>query len=344
MSTLSDRQGARKGTLKMVSLGTLRERKFPLREHVVGPWLRQSESAMLWSPTGLGKSMLAITIALAVAGGGKVCGWTFERPRRVLLIDGEMHIEDVRDRLVMLSATVDGLDVEAADRNLVVLCRQDQKPDVAFPDLATAKGQDAVIQRALHMKAELVIADNFSTLADVPDENDASAMTPVLSWLLRMKQAGIATILVHHSGKSNETYRGSSKLATTFEVIMGLHRLEGRTVADGTGFELRWGKFRGKPTTATRDAEMRLVETPEGHLEWAVAPAVQSELLALVEAVKTASFHTQRELAENLGWTPMKVSRGKKQAIAKGLITGQAWRDLMERDDEWDEGDVETPF
>jgi hypothetical protein len=196
-----------------------------------------------------------------------------------------------------------------------------------------------VIRRARNVKADLVIADNFSTLAEVADENDASAMTPVLGWLLRMKQAGIATILVHHSGKSSETYRGSSKLATTFEVIIGLHKLDGRSVADGTGFELRWGKFRGKPTVATRDAEMTLVEAPEGGLAWTVAPAVHSEQLALVDAVKTGEFHTQRALAEHLGWTPMQVSRAKKQAIAKKLITEPEWKALMARDEE-DEGEV----
>jgi RecA-family ATPase len=125
----------------MTDLGNLRRREFPEREDIVGPWLRQGESAMLWAPVGLGKSMLAMTIALAVAGGGKACGWTFQRPRPVLLLDGEMHVEDVRDRLVMLAATVDGLDMKAADRNLTVLCRQDQTPDVKFPDLATAPGR-----------------------------------------------------------------------------------------------------------------------------------------------------------------------------------------------------------
>jgi hypothetical protein len=333
MSTLGDRQGVREGALKVIDLGALRGRNFPRREYVIGPWLRQGESAMLWAPVGLGKSMLAMTSALAVAGGGKVCGWTFERPRKVMLIDGEMHIEDVRDRLVMLSATIEGFDAEAADRNLTLVCRQDQDPDVQFPDLAAREGQDAVLKRALRMKAELVITDNFSTLADVADENDAAAMTPVLAWLLRMKQAGIATVLIHHAGKSKETYRGSSKLATTFEVIIGLHKLDGRSVADGTGFELRWEKFRGKPTSATRDAEMTLVEAPEGQLSWTVTPAVQSELLALVDAVKTGAFHTQRALAEHLQWEPMKVSRGKKQAIAKGLIKEQEWRVFMARED-----------
>ncbi len=40
--------------------------------------------------------------------------------------------------------------------------------------------------------------------------------------LLRMKSAGVATILVHHAGKGGANYRRSSKLDATFEVVAGL--------------------------------------------------------------------------------------------------------------------------
>src|SRR4051812_31207849 len=187
------------------------------REYVIGPWLREGESAMLWAAVGLGKTMLALTIALAVAGGGSVCGWAFEKPRPVLVLDGEMHIQDLRDRLLMLAPTIDGLDWAAAGRNLEIVSRQHQHADIKFPDLAKPEGQEAIVRQVRETKAELLIADNFSTLADVADENEASAMTPVLNFLMRMKQAGVATILVHHANKPGDNYRGSSKLATTFE-------------------------------------------------------------------------------------------------------------------------------
>lgn len=329
MSTMADR-GRRPARLRMVSLQKLKQRQFRLREDVIGPWLREGESAMLWAPSGLGKSMLALTIALAVAGGGKVCGWNFDKPRPVLFLDGEMHIQDLRDRLVMLAGTIEGLDQDAADRNLMLLSRQDQDAEVNFPDLAQRAGQDEVLTRALGMKAELLIADNFSTLAEVADENDAAAMSPVLTMLMRFKQAGIATILVHHSDKTSSNYRGSSKLATTFEVIIGLHRLDGRAAADGTGFELRWGKFRGKPTGATRDTEVTLIETPEGKTIWAVAPASSGEMLALLDAVRSGRFGSQDAIAAELGWGKAKVSKLKGRAVGKGEITRAEWDTCLE--------------
>jgi len=92
----------------------------------------------------------------------------------------------------MLLETIHGIDVEAAGRNLVILARQGQDADAVFPDLATEEGREEVLKRARVGGFELVILDNFSTLATVDDENAAAAMTPVLSFLMQMKQARIA--------------------------------------------------------------------------------------------------------------------------------------------------------
>ncbi len=284
---------------------------------------------MLWAPAGLGKTMLSLTLALAVAGGGSVFGWTSPRPRRVIYLDGEMHIQDLWDRLKMLAPTIEGLDIKAADANLTVISRQFQGANVRFPDLAQATDQDTVIEHARRVNAELVICDNFSTLAEVPDENEASAMSPVLTFLMRMKQAGHATILVHHSDKTGSNYRGSSKLATTFEAIIGLHRIDGRTVGDGTGFELRFGKLRGKPSAATRDMEITLGEREDG-LVWRHGPAASGEMLAVLDAARSGRYRTQRELAAALGMDTTKVSRLKARALKSGETTNAEWGACME--------------
>ncbi len=223
---------------------------------------------------------------------------------------------------------MDGLDAEAAGRNLTILSRQDQGAGVRFPDLTKPDDQDEVLKAAAAVKSELAILDNFSTLAEVSDENEASAMSPVLTFLLRMKQAGIATLLVHHSDKTGSNYRGSSKLATTFEVIIGLHRLDGRAAGEGAGFELRWGKYRGKPTAATRDMEVAL-EGAEGGVRWTHGPAASAETMALLDAVRSGRFTTQRDLAAHLQFDASKVTRLKGRAIGKGEISRAEWAACM---------------
>lgn len=317
------------GTLKTITLGDLLAYPFPEREMLVAPWLRQGESAMLWAPSGLGKTFLALTLALAVAGGGRVLGWKAPKPRSVLYVDGEMHAQDLRDRLAMLTGTVDGCDLEAASKNLTLLSRQMQGADVRFPDLNKPEDQDDILRRVQRSKAELVILDNFSTLCEVADENEVAAMNPVLSFLLRMKQAGCACILVHHSGKTGTDYRGSSKLGTTFEVVFGLHRIDGRAVGDGAGFELQWDKYRGEPSAAARDMVVTL-ETVEDRRTWHHGPAPGAEMAALLDALRTGTCKNQRELAEVLQWDPSKVTRMKARAISKGAIRAAEWEECLQ--------------
>lgn len=328
--TSTSTAATRSASLRVVSMGDLLAHPFPRRDHLLFPWLREGESALLWAQTGVGKTMLAVTLALAVSGGGEFLGWRSETPRPVLYCDGEMHAEDLRDRLRHLAETVAGIDAEAAGRNLHVLSRQHQG-DAArtFPDIASQDGQEVIVSTARGCGAALVILDNFSTLAEIADENDAAAMSPVLSFLLRLKAAGIACILVHHSGKSGDSFRGSSKLATTFEAIIGLKALDGNPVQTGAAFELTWGKFRGAPSTATRNADVRLVEDGEG-LRWDHRPAVGEDVAVLVDAVRSGHHRTQRELAAVLGWDPAKVSRVKARAIREERITRLEWQELLE--------------
>jgi RecA-family ATPase len=66
---------------------------------------------MVYADTGVGKSMFALSAALAVAGGGEFLGWKpEEKPDgsgwRVLYVDGEMHVTDIQERAQKSRATV----------------------------------------------------------------------------------------------------------------------------------------------------------------------------------------------------------------------------------------------
>src|SRR5262245_30098773 len=118
-----------------------------------------------------------------------------------------------------------------AYNNLHFLARQQQDPAIDFPEITdTAKqdgGQERILQKVLDGKFDLLILDNFSTLGRVADENAASSFDDIQSFLLKLKTEKVATILVHHTGKSNESFRGSTKLAATFEVMLHLKRYAG---------------------------------------------------------------------------------------------------------------------
>lgn len=307
-------------SLRVRTLGQLLAQQFPPREFLLDPVLRQGESMMLWAPTGVGKTMLLLSAALAIAGGGELLGWRVARPWRVLAVDGEMAVEDLQERLRMLAPTVAGLDAEQAAVNLCILARSDQKPGARFPDIASAEGQEEVLRLARQHRADLVLLDNFATLAEVEDENEAAAMNPVLAFLLRLKQERIACVLVHHSGKTGDSFRGSSKLATTFEVILGLKPPQASGAARSAAFTTLWTKFRGAPhpTIAPRDVELT---SEAGAMRWNAKAAEDDDARKYAEAVLSGVYSTQAEVAQALGWDASKASRMKARAIGRELLS-----------------------
>lgn len=314
------------GGLRTSLLGELLAKKIEPREPLLSPWLRTSDSALIYAPAGAGKSIFAQAIALAIAGGGSLLGWTAQKPRKVLLIDGEMPEEDIIGRARMLLPSIEGCDSEAASRNLCALIQQAQHMNAPFPDIGTPEGQDTVIQMAREQGFDVVILDNFSTLAECADENSAASFNGIVRFLKRMKQAGIACILIHHTGKNNGTFRGSSKLATTFEVLISL-KASARAVPPGAlGIDLEWEKYRRRRDASIRNQTIWLTDTEaDTPPVWCSEETGDEDLIKTVTEARTCEHRTQADLAKALGVTPGAVTKRRKRAIAEGLITADEW-------------------
>ena len=318
--------------LKTQTLEQLFNTKFTERQILIDPWLRTGESAMIFAAPSIGKSMmvLSIALALAIAGGGTYIGWKAPKARKVLLVDGEMHIQDLTDRAKMLIKTIADIDSELAKRNITILARQHQHPHSKFPDLATSDGREELFKRAESGNYDLIILDNFSTLATVEDENSAAAFDPIIKFLLQMKQAGKACILVHHSKKGGNDYRGSSKLATTFEVIIGLSKPTTEERLYGTAFDMEWTKFRQKRNENVTGRTVWLEQDEDGHSQWQTQLSADEESTELVCTVTTLKYSHQTDIATALSWSKSKVTRMKQQAIQNGLITKSDWDECLD--------------
>jgi RecA-family ATPase len=317
-----------------ISLGELQARVFPPREYLVNPWLRQGEAAMIWAAPGVGKTWFALTMALMAAGGGSALGWSNETPRRVLYADGEMAIEDLKERTALLMGAVDGIDREAAWANLHFMSRTAQGADVAFPDIGErgnpGDGQERLMEAVKRHKAELLVLDNFSTLAEVDDENAAASFGPVMGFLLDLKQARVACLFIHHSGKTGIDYRGSSRMATTFEIVLGLTKPEGAQRSNSASFTLGWGKYRAAPHASIGDHDVKLT-TADGGLRWCISASPDEDVRRFVAEVKKGVHENQREIAKALGMDPSKLSRKVvPRAEATGALPAQEFKRWLE--------------
>lgn len=174
---------------------------------VEGLWLASGVGFLAGGPK-LGKTHLAVEIAVAVAAKDKVLGHPARISGPVLFYGAEDHLADLRQRFEWLT-TMRGLDIDRLAVDLL---------DV--PSLRLEREDDLLRLRATveRSKPRLLVLDPFIRIARI-DENSAQDVSTILSELRAIQRDyGVAVLVVHHTRKSpaahpNLTLRGSSDFA-----------------------------------------------------------------------------------------------------------------------------------
>ena len=109
------------------------DRKLPARDFLLGSIFTTTTRAELSAKTGLGKTHLGFAFGFAIGAASSFCHWRGHRKARVLIVDGEMSVELVKERLT---------DVEkrtgCRPSTVYVLCKEDA---ANMPPLDTLEGQ-----------------------------------------------------------------------------------------------------------------------------------------------------------------------------------------------------------
>lgn len=139
-----------------VSAPELLEMQFPQRQALLGQWLEDRSLAMVYGTRGVGKSFLALSIAIAVAGGKDLLGWKPGNPCSVLYVDGEMVGDHLQQRVKLLATPpTDTLPLHFLARDLT--------EDSCF-NLSDDDFRRAIERHADALDAKLIVLDNLSTL------------------------------------------------------------------------------------------------------------------------------------------------------------------------------------
>jgi len=220
---------------------------------ILDPILSPDTAALIYGPAGVGKSFLALGLALAAAGGGSFLGWTAPRPYNVLYLDGEMSPEAVAGRLRLFGPPPPSL--------RMWLAAGQEGPQL---DLST---EDGIVRLMASWGAvDLVIVDSLSSLAGVT-HRDPERWSE-MGWFLAFQQRmGRAVVLVHHANREG-ALRGISRRADAMDVIMALRRPRDWQPADGARFELHLEKVRHQSGAAVAPIEAQLRTGPDGRAEW----------------------------------------------------------------------------
>lgn len=224
----------------------------PEKRHIIAPYLREGDIAMIVARPGTGKTHFATTMAVSVASGVDAFGFmAVPSKRRVLYVDGEMSARDMQDRLRKICNGM-GVTLEQGYFQLVTPDRQSG----AMPNLATPEGQSAI--DCLVSVADFVVIDNLSCLCRVEDENDAGSWTPILAWLLDLRRRGKCVVLLHHTN-SQGGQRGTTKKLDNLDLVFFLEKPKNRF---DCCFNVTFGK--GRHLTPAQLKPFQLELYPDG--------------------------------------------------------------------------------
>src|SRR6185369_6087051 len=99
--------------LSMLTAAALLTADLAPRTDILAPLLASDSAALVYGPSGIGKSFLALGVAWAVASGGSFLGWQAPRRHRVLYVDGELGAAELRERLALFGAPPEQLVISA---------------------------------------------------------------------------------------------------------------------------------------------------------------------------------------------------------------------------------------
>ena len=281
-------------------------------EPIIAPILFEADLMMIYGWRGVGKTWFSLGLAYAVASGGLFLTWKCKRPRRVLVLDGEMRAARLKKRLSLIIA---GADSEAEKGYLRILTR-DMVPDtVEWPDLGRPDGREALGLLIDAEQPDVIIVDNLSAwLRSGKGENDEESWRDCASWLLQQRARGRAVVLIHHAGKGGQQ-RGTSRREDILDTVICLRKPDDYDASDGMRCEFVFEKARNLDGD---EIETLAVDfSTKGGKATFTSTAIKSDVLTQIHEM-VAEGATRAEIMRDTNLNRFQLKRLQERAKLQG--------------------------
>lgn len=317
------------------SFDQLNAMDLPEQGFMLEPWLLESSLNLISAEAGTGKTFFAMEVAAACVDGRTAMKGRWESPKRfnVLILDGEMLPSELRKRARLL-------DLSGRCKLISKALFEKANPQRSL-NLADKVIRDWLLNYVQEHRISLVVVDNIYSLFTGLDSNSDKEWQPMNEWLLKLKAVGVAVLIIHHTNKKGDQLGTSSRVfnldthlrlkkvnlktgnaAFVIDVQKSRHQIQG--VGDNT-YELIDGNWQVTGASASDER----------------TDHVQRDI-----AQRLLDGQAQKQVAEELDFTPSYVSQIKQQLVRDGLLvedkktkptsytltdSGEEW---MHRDDE----------
>jgi biotin operon repressor len=170
-------------------------------------------------------------------------------------------------------------------------------------------------------EVKVLFLDNLSCLFSGMRENDADDWERVLPWLLSFRRKKIAVVIVHHSGRTGNHMRGTSRREDAAFWTIGLSdSIKGREEKkEGARFLTRFTKDRNSVKGGETDPlDWQFTEMDRGNIKVEVLPA---DNMTIVLQLIADGLESCSMIAEEIGLSKGAVSKIAKKLEGRGEIT-----------------------
>jgi AAA domain len=299
-------------TATIITLQDWLARALPEPDFVMGRWLTTTTRAMLWAPTGIGKTLWALALAMHMSGRADFLGWGGQREVRCLYIDGEMSQRLLKKRLID-EYRRSGL----FPPGLFILSHADI-PD--FASLNTPEGQ-AQIERVIARIGgiDFLFADNIMSLV-AGDMKDEEGWRQTLPWAHSLTRRNIGQLWVHHTGHDETRGYGTKTREWQMDTVISLETVK-RDDTD-VSFRMAFRKARERTPETREEFADKIVALVNDQWEYRpadgragkIAPLTAKFLQALVNAT------VGNEANKMHGCPAASVERWRHECVQLGIL------------------------
>jgi hypothetical protein len=303
-------------------------RDLPEPDFLLGSWLTTTSRVLLFAPTGIGKSMLAVAIGFRSAEGKPFMHWIARRKAMVLYIDAEMARRLLQERLAD--------EVERSGMQPEGFHAFSHEDENNFSPLNTPLGQRMVENLIKQIgQVDLIIFDNIMSLI-LGDMKDEESWRKTLPWVKSLTKRHIGQIWIHHTGHDESHSYGTKTREWQMDTVIALEKVK-RFDTD-VSFQMVFGKARERrPETRGDFADMRValldgewtfetVSAPDRAI--APSPLGKKFLSALVDALNGADtiVHKKGRCVNIDTWRRLCVlhgllDKGQREDSARSLFS-----------------------
>ncbi len=166
----------------------------------------------IWGNSNSGKSRVILQIITALTTGTSAfCFAGTERPRKVLLLDGELTEAELQARIQQITGS--HLSQELKANFNYFLARESGSCNLLLPEI-----QKYILEKIRDNKLEVLVIDPLTCFC--PDVSEASITNLFQFFYTVEKHCGTAVVFTHHAKKDGKNFKGATDLKNKSQTVI----------------------------------------------------------------------------------------------------------------------------